>query len=129
MSLLAGAGRALTGLPYIRMGYASASAPGPRVEMAAPLLDKVRAVVPLPVDDAVLVRASGGAMVVGGTMVASSLATRSGAALVAATLVPTTLAGHAFWKETDPAARTQMRTQFLKNTAMLGGLLVIAGST
>ena len=48
---------------------------------------------------------------------------------LAASLVPTTLAGHAFWQETDPAAKAQQRIQFLKNLAMLGGLLLAAADT
>jgi len=39
--------------------------------------------------------------------------------------VPTTLAGHRFWEEEDEAARAQQTVQFLKNAAMMGGLLLI----
>jgi putative oxidoreductase len=45
------------------------------------------------------------------------------AVLLAGSLVPTTLAGHAFWTVEDPAARKSQRVQFLKNMAMIGGLL------
>jgi uncharacterized membrane protein YphA (DoxX/SURF4 family) len=44
-------------------------------------------------------------------------------------LVPTTLAGHPFWHEADQAARAQQRIHFLKNVAMLGGLILAAGDT
>ena len=37
-------------------------------------------------------------------------------------MIPTTVAGHAFWKVDDPAARKLQRIQFHKNMAMLGGL-------
>ena len=40
--------------------------------------------------------------------------------------VPTTFAGHRFWEIQDPAQRAQQRTHFLKNTAILGGLVVVA---
>jgi uncharacterized membrane protein YphA (DoxX/SURF4 family) len=44
-------------------------------------------------------------------------------------LVPTTLAGHRFWAEEDPQAKSMQRIQFLKNLAMFGGLLlVVSGS-
>jgi uncharacterized membrane protein YphA (DoxX/SURF4 family) len=46
-----------------------------------------------------------------------------GAAVLAGSMVPTTLAGHAFWKVEDPAARKAQRIQFLKNAALVGGLL------
>jgi uncharacterized membrane protein YphA (DoxX/SURF4 family) len=45
-------------------------------------------------------------------------------------LIPTTLAGHRFWQETDEARRSQQRIHFLKNVGLLGGLIlaVITGS-
>lgn len=46
--------------------------------------------------------------------------------MLAASLVPTTLAGHPFWTIEDPAARKVQRTQFHKNLAMIGGLLFVA---
>ena len=48
---------------------------------------------------------------------------------IAATLVPTTVAGHPFWKEEDPAKRKMQRIQFLKNVAMMGGVLLAAVDT
>ena len=39
--------------------------------------------------------------------------------------MPTTVAGHRFWEETDDKATVQQTIQFLKNTAMLGALLMI----
>ena len=39
-------------------------------------------------------------------------------------MIPTTLAGHSYWTHDDPAARAQQRTQFHKNLAMIGGLLL-----
>ena len=48
---------------------------------------------------------------------------------LAGSLVPTTIAGHAFWKESDPAKRKQQRVHFIKNVSMLGGLLIAAVDT
>lgn len=48
--------------------------------------------------------------------------------MLAGLLVPTTMAGHPFWNESDPPTRAQHRIQFLKNLAMVGRLLeVVAG--
>ncbi len=44
-------------------------------------------------------------------------------------LVPTTAAGHRFWEENDPDRRGHQRAHFLKNAAILGGLLVATGDT
>ena len=80
----------------------------------------------IPDDAAALVRFNGGVQVVGGTMLALGVFTRLAALTLAASLIPTTLAGHRFWAETDPSGRATQRIQFLKNAAMLGGLVLVA---
>jgi uncharacterized membrane protein YphA (DoxX/SURF4 family) len=54
---------------------------------------------------------------------------RLSAALLAASLVPTTLAGHPFWELDDPKERSAQRIQFLKNLGLLGGLLLASADT
>ena len=49
--------------------------------------------------------------------------------MLAASLVPTTLAGHRFWEERTRAQRTQQQLHFFKNVSMLGGLIIAAGDT
>ena len=49
--------------------------------------------------------------------------------MLAASLVPTTVAGHQFWNETDPAAKANQKIHFFKNLSMLGGLLLAAVDT
>ena len=39
---------------------------------------------------------------------------------------PTTLAGHAFWTESDARKRKANRIHFLKNLGLVGGLLAAA---
>jgi len=51
---------------------------------------------------------------------------RQRASSAAIKMVPTTIAGHPFWEIDDPVKRSQQRVQFLKNTGILGGLLVLA---
>ncbi len=55
--------------------------------------------------------------------------TRAAALALAVSLVPTTLAGHAWWKTEDPDERARQRTQFTKNLSLLGGLLIAAEDT
>jgi putative oxidoreductase len=114
-SLEAG-GRALLSAMFISGGWQAFKAPEARAPRAAAIG------VPFP---EVATRLNGGAMVLAGAALASGVAVKPAAAVLAASLVPTTIAGHAFWKETDPKARTQQRIHFLKNVAMLGGLLVL----
>ncbi len=54
---------------------------------------------------------------------------RLSALAIAATLVPTTLAGHRFWEEEEEATAAQQRIHFLKNASMFGGLLIAAADT
>jgi uncharacterized membrane protein YphA (DoxX/SURF4 family) len=79
----------------------------------------------LPDETPLLVRVNGGVQVVGGVLLGLGVLTRLAAFALAASLIPTTLAGHRFWEETDPQGRAAQRTHFLKNTAMLGGLVLV----
>jgi len=72
----------------------------------------------------ILVPLSGAIAVVGGLSVLCGLYTRVGAWLLVLFLVPVTLMLHPFWHGPDPA-NTQL-TNFLKNTSMCGGALLIA---
>lgn len=83
----------------------------------------------LPEDSRALVRANGGMQIGAGVLLAMGVLPRSMAASLALSLVPTTLAGHAFWKETEPTKRSAQRLQFLKNASMLGGLIYAATDT
>jgi putative oxidoreductase len=118
-----GRGKVLTGAVYIAGGYAVVRAPGGRVGKAADTLAKIRRVVPLPIDDELIVRVNGGAQLVAGAALALGIKPRFSAAVLAASLLPTTIAGHAFWTVDDPSERQVQQVQFLKNMAMLGGLL------
>jgi hypothetical protein len=44
-------------------------------------------------------------------------------------LVPTTVAGHAFWDAKTAEERARQRTQFLKNVGLGGGLILAAVDT
>ena len=90
------------------------AARGPRVEMAGPLLSMVRKVVPIPVEDELVVRANAVVQVVGGVVLMSGRWQRLAALSIIGSLIPTTAAGHAFWSIEDPLARKIQRTQFEK---------------
>jgi putative oxidoreductase len=75
------------------------------------------------------VRLNGAVQATAGTMLALGWWPRLSALTLAATLVPTTLAGHRFWEAEDEQERRQQRIHFLKNVAMLGGLLIASADT
>ncbi|MEQ4300627.1 DoxX family protein [Plantactinospora sp. B6F1] len=93
----------------------------------APLLQGIHE--GMPTDPVSLVRANGVAQLLGGLMLATGHFTRPAAALLAGTLVPTTLAGHPFWEHDDPAQRQTHQIHFMKNLGLMGGLLLAAADT
>ena len=112
-------GRLLLAIPFVRLGYDAAREPGGRVNAAANLG------VPQP---ELAVRVNGWTMVGAGIALGLGIFPRLAALALIGSLVPTTAAGHAFWKEEAPPKRQGQLIHFLKNVSMIGGLLlVIAG--
>jgi putative oxidoreductase len=75
------------------------------------------------------VRLNGSVMVFAGLMLALGYRPRTGAAVLAASMMPTTLAGHPYWQldtgqESD--SRAEMRIHFIKNASLTGALVLIA---
>src|SRR6201996_552670 len=95
-------------------------------KVVRPLADRAP-VVPDQVEQAV--RLNGAVQVAAGSLLAIGKFPRLSAAVLAASLVPTTAAGHRFWESDDKLERAQQKIHFLKNLSMLGGLLIAAGDT
>jgi putative oxidoreductase len=95
-------------------------------KVVRPLAERVPAV-PDQVEQAV--RLNGAVQVLAGSLLAVGKFPRLSAAALAASLVPTTAAGHRFWESDDKQERAQQQIHFLKNLSMLGGLLIAAGDT
>lgn len=125
-ALLRALGRLLIGSAFVSLGADAAREPGGRVGVAGPTLAAIRRRVPLPDDDELLVRANGAVQVAAGTLLALGKLPTLSAVALAGSLVPTTIAGHAFWQIDDPAAQKAQKVQFTKNAALLGGLLLVA---
>jgi putative oxidoreductase len=115
------------GLDSVRNADKKAGAAQPVTDKLVPLLQRV--VPQLPSDPATLVRLNGAAQVAAGLALAGGKAPRISAVVLAASLLPTTAAGHRFWEKEDPAERAQQRVHFFKNVSMLGGLIIAAGDT
>src|SRR5690242_3243466 len=105
--------RAFLAAIFVKSGLDSVRNPDRVVETAKPTVDKMAPVldaVGLPTDPRTAVRLNGAAQVVGGLMLATGKAPRVGATVLAGTLLPTTVAGHAFWTKEDPAERARHTT-------------------
>jgi uncharacterized membrane protein YphA (DoxX/SURF4 family) len=96
-------------------------------DRVGPLLEKIDP--RFPSDARTLVQAKAVSDVVAGLALATGHFTRPAAALLAAGLVPTTVAGHPFWAGETPETRAEHQTHFLKNLGLLGGLLLAAADT
>ena len=100
---------------------------GPVTDRLAPVVR--RAVPQLPSDPATLVRINAGVQVAGALALATGRAPRLSAAVLAASMVPMTAAGHRYWEVDDPAQRSQQQLHFFKNVSLVGGLIIAAGDT
>ena len=96
-------------------------------ERLTPLL--TRAGAPWPADARKLVQINGAVQLGAGFLLAAGYLRRPAAALLAASLIPTTIAGHPFWTYHEPAERHRQQLHFLKNLGLFGGLLLAASDT
>lgn len=127
--------RPLLASVFISGGIDTLRNPAPRVQAASPLVDKTvgqRAdSLPdaAPTDPDSLVKLDAAVKVGAGVALALGKAPRLASLLLAGGLIPTTLAGHAFWEHDDPAERAGQQIHFMKNAGLLGGLLIAAVDT
>ena len=94
-----------------------------------PLAKRALPQAPIPEDPVTLVRITAAVNIGAGAALATGRFPRLASTVLAATLVPSTLADHQFWNESDPAEKANDRVHFLKNVSMLGGLLLAAVDT
>ena len=118
-------GDALLAWVFVNTGQHTLRNPSRAAAIAAPVLDRVHARIP-PADPETVVRVNAAIQFTAGTMLAVGLGRRLAALALAASLIPTTFAGHAFWRNTDRPQRTAQRIHFDKNLAILGGLTLLA---
>jgi uncharacterized membrane protein YphA (DoxX/SURF4 family) len=117
------------GINAFRNASALAEAAKPVNDEIRDLAEKVAPQVPVPSSDTTMVRLNAAVHVVAGLGLATGKAPRLSSLALAATVVPTTVAGHAFWEEKDKAKKAQQMTHFFKNVSMLGGLIIAAFDT
>ncbi len=129
MTIVRRIARPMLAAVFVVQGLDAIRHPAGKATKASPLLDKLVPMLGLPDDPEMLVRANGAAQVTGGALLAAGRLPRLGGLLIAASLVPTTLAGHAFWEEKEPPERQRQLIQFLKNLGLLGGALLASVDT
>ncbi|MFC5380581.1 DoxX family protein [Aquipuribacter nitratireducens] len=117
--------RPLLAAVFVHSGVDALRDPSRPAERAAPLVKAAAERFGIPDDPVLAARVNGGVMVAGGLGMATGVLPRTSALALAASLVPTTYAGHAFW-EYPKEEQKQHRIQFLKNLGLLSGLLLVA---
>jgi uncharacterized membrane protein YphA (DoxX/SURF4 family) len=105
----------LLALVFILGGLLTWRNPQPRADQLA------RFRLPFPL---LLVRLNGAVMVVAGSALALNIMPALASVVLAVVLVPTTVLGHAFWVA-EGTARQEQLAHFLKNLAVLGGLVAM----
>lgn len=127
------AARALLGAIFVASGVRSIANPERLVPQAKRVTDQLvplleRTDPRLPTETRSLIKLNGAVQLVGGLLLNNRRLSRPAAVALAASLVPTTIAGHPFWAYDQPERRNH-ETQFLKNLGLLGGLLLAAADT
>jgi uncharacterized membrane protein YphA (DoxX/SURF4 family) len=128
------AARALLGAVFVTSGARALANPDGLVSRAKPLTDRVgpalqRVNPRLPSDSRSLVKLNAATQLAGGLLLATGHLTRPAAAVLAGSLVPTTLVGHPFWEAQSADDRRNQQIHFAKNLGLLGGLLLAAADT
>lgn len=129
MTIIRRFARPLLAASFVSGGIDTLRHPEPRVEKAESVAPQIAEKLPLPDDTDQLVRINAVVQVVAGVLLAWGRFPRVAAVALAASLVPTTLAGHRFWEMDEGPERAQQQIHFLKNAGLLGGLLLAAVDT
>jgi putative oxidoreductase len=130
MAVLRAVARPMLASIFIIQGYDTMRNPDRVVKIAEPVVRPIASRVSVVPDDTEqAVRLNGAVQFVAGSLLAIGWVPRLSALALAATLVPTTVAGHRFWEAGNDEERAMQRIQFLKNITMFGGLLIATGDT
>ena len=116
MSVVRSLGHILLSGIFITGGAGVINNPGGRVTKVA------QAGIPSPHAATLL---NGAVMVVGGVALAADIFPKLAAMALLGCLIPTTFVGHPYWQEDEPATKAGQKIHFMKNVAMIGGLLVV----
>ena len=103
MKLVRHIGRTMLAPMFVSGGLDAVRHPETKIARAENVTAPLTATLGIPDDAVTLVRVNGGVQVVAGALLAMGRCSRLRGLALAASLVPTTLAGHRFWEEHDPA--------------------------
>ena len=102
---------------------------GKVTERLVPLVQRAAPGAPVPTNPRTLIQINAGLQLAAAAALALGKAPRLSSSVLAVSLVPTTVAGYAFWEESDPEVRSVQKLHFFKNVSVLGGLLLAGVDT
>jgi len=126
--------RPMLSAAFISRGVDALRSPKPAAEAARPTLEGLSKL-PDPVGTNVpsnaetVARVNAAVQIGGGLLLASGKLPRVASAALALTVVPGSLGGHTFWRESDPQRKADERRAFLTDVSLIGGLIIAAVDT
>ncbi|MGH3931054.1 MAG: DoxX family protein, partial [Pseudonocardiaceae bacterium] len=116
---------------FIYGGIGALRDPESHAQAAKPVLDTMVDLAPIEraPNATTVVKVDAGVKIGAGVLLALGKAPRLASTALAASLIPTTLAGHRYWEIEDPHERSDQLIHFLKNLGLLGGLVIAAADT
>ena len=126
--------RPMLSAAFISRGVDAVRSPKPAAEAARPTLEGLSKL-PDPVGTNVpsnaetVARVNAAVQIGGGLLLASGRLPRVASAALALTVVPGSLGGHTFWRESDPQRKADERRAFLTDVSLIGGLIIAAVDT
>ncbi|MGA2208574.1 MAG: hypothetical protein ABSH30_02960 [Acidimicrobiales bacterium] len=124
MTLSQRLGRPLFAGIFVVGGLDAVRNPSSKVDKADVVVPRLLKPLGISADTATVVRANGAVQVAAAGLLAAGIAPRLAAGTLLASLIPTTAAGHRFWEEEEAGNRDAQRLQFMKNVAIMGGLIM-----
>src|ERR1700738_4052691 len=126
--------RPLLSAVFIGQGIDSLRNPARAAETARPTAEGLQrlpeqAAARVPQDPETLARITAGVQIGGGLLLASGKLPRVASAALALTVVPGSLGGHTFWRESDPQRKADERRAFLTDVSLIGGLIMAGVGT
>ena len=126
--------RPMLSAAFISRGVESLRSPKPAADAARPTLEGLSKL-PDPVGTNVpsnaetVARINAAVQIGGGLLLATGKLPRLASAALAASVVPGSLGGHMFWKQSDPGRKADERRAFLTDVSLIGGLIIAAADT
>ncbi|HET7739051.1 MAG TPA: DoxX family protein, partial [Mycobacterium sp.] len=121
--------RPMLATTFIARGVDALRSPKPAADAARPTLESLSRL-PEPVGPNVptnaetVARVNGAVQIGAGLLLATGKLPRFASAALALSVVPGSLGGHAFWKETDVERKAAERRAFLADISLIGGLII-----